>query len=191
LDGTVWGDIIGIRPLRPTDAATLRRMLADPEVANLLYEELGGEVPSTLLLATGIVANRLARRPDFGIVERYGRLIGSVRLWRLSACNRSAMLTIYIGAKDQWGRGRGTDALRLALRHAFGSMGLNRVELHVFAFNTRAIRSYEKVGFRQEGARREALVRHGRHYDVLVMGILRDEFFAREVERVSNTAKET
>jgi RimJ/RimL family protein N-acetyltransferase len=187
----VWGDIIGIRPLRPTDAATLRRMLADPEVANLLYEELGGEIPSTLLLATGIVANRLARRPDFGIVERYGRLIGSVRLWRLSAWNRSAMLTIYIGAKDQWGRGRGTDALRLALRHAFGSMGLNRVELHVFAFNTRAIRSYEKVGFRQEGARREALVRHGRHYDVLVMGILRDEFFAREVARASNTAKET
>lgn len=187
----MWGDIVGIRPLRPTDAATLRRMLVDPEIAHLLYEELGGEIPSTLLLAASIFANRLSARPEFGIVERYGRLIGSVRLWRLSVWNRSAMLTIFIGAKEQWGRGFGTDALRLALRHAFGSMDLNRVELHVFEFNTRAIRSYEKVGFRQEGARRQALVRHGRYYDVLVMGILRDEFFAREVERATNIAKET
>jgi RimJ/RimL family protein N-acetyltransferase len=181
--GAIWGDVVGIRPLRPTDAGVLRRMLVDPELAYLLYEELGSEIPSTMLVAASIAANRLTGRPEYGIVERSGRLIGSIRLWRISEWNRSAMLTIYIGAKDRWGQGCGTDALRLILRQAFGPMQLHRVELHVFEFNARAIRSYEKSGFTREGSRRQALVRHGRYFDIVVMGILRDEFFARELER--------
>lgn len=185
LRGTIWGELVGIRQLRPADAGALRRMVLDPEVAHLLFEEMGGEPPSTLMLAVLIGLNRLSGRPDFAIVERSGRLIGSVRLWRISPRNRSAMLTVFIGDKTRWGRGYGTDALRVVLRQAFGPMGLHRVELHVFDYNARAIRSYEKAGFVREGARREALSRDGRYHDILVMGVLREEFLAREIERRS------
>ncbi|MGE5675007.1 MAG: GNAT family N-acetyltransferase [Mycobacterium leprae] len=180
--GIIWGENVGIRPLFPTDAPMIRRFMTDPEVVHLLFEEEGGDPPSSWALAGMIGMNWLNARPDWGIVERGGRLIGSVRLWRVSVRNRNAMLTIFIGDKNRWGKGYGTEALRLALHQAFGLMQLLRVELHVFEFNTRAIRSYEKVGFVREGARRGALVRNGRLHDILVMGILRDEFYAREAK---------
>ncbi|MDF2629784.1 MAG: putative acetyltransferase [Symbiobacteriaceae bacterium] len=183
MPGVTWGDRVGIRPLRPGDAGALRRFVSDPDVAYLLFEELGGEPPSALLLGTMIFFQMLSSSPDFGIIERGGRLVGSVRLWRVSERNRSAMLTIFIGEKQAWNRGYGQDALRLALRHAFTNMGLHRVELNVFAFNERAIRCYERVGFVREGARREALFRDNRFHDILVMGVTRNEFLAREAER--------
>jgi len=157
--------------------------MSDPEVAYLLFEELGGEPPSVPVLALYIFFQSLGGSPDFGIVEKNGHLVGSVRLWRVSERNRSAMLTIFIGEKRAWNRGYGQDALRLMLRHAFGPMGLHRVELHVFDFNQRAIAAYERVGFVREGARRDALFRDNRFYDIIVMGVTRGEFHAREAER--------
>ncbi|HLN61294.1 MAG TPA: GNAT family protein [Symbiobacteriaceae bacterium] len=181
----VWGELIGLRPLRPSDAAAMRRFVMDPEVAHLLFEEKNGEPPSAFALGLMIFFQNMAMRTEWGIVERDGRLIGSVKLWRISERNRSAMLTIYIGEHSTWSHGYGTDALRLALRQAFGPLGLNRVELHVFEFNGRAIRCYEKAGFVREGVRRSALARGSQYHNILVMGILRDEFFAREAERES------
>ena len=58
-------------------------------------------------------------------------------------------------------------------------MNLNRVWLHVFEFNERAAACYRKCGFQQEGHLRQHRYSEGRYYDVLVMGILRDEFEAR------------
>jgi RimJ/RimL family protein N-acetyltransferase len=49
----------------------------------------------------------------------------------------------------------------------------------VFAFNERAIRSYEKAGFQVEGRHREAIVRDGGRHDELTMGILAAEWRAR------------
>lgn len=184
---TIWGEKVGIRPLWPGDAHALRRFSVDAEMANLLYEDSGGFVPSTLQLALSIAAQWLQGRPDWAIVTPAGQIIGRVLIWRVSEQNQSCMLTIYIGDKAFWGKGCGTEALRLALRRAFGTLGLHRVELHVFDFNKRAIRSYEKVGFTREGARRRALKRGSKYHDILVMGILREEFLALETGRISTS----
>ncbi|MFZ5816598.1 MAG: GNAT family N-acetyltransferase [Bacillota bacterium] len=183
MGGILWGEKAGIRPLRPGDAGALHRFMVDPEVGHLLYEEKSGPVPGPLALAASLWLSALSGRPEWAIVDERERFIGVVRLWRISERNRSAMLTIFIGDRSYWGRGYGSDALRLALREAFGPMDLHRVELHVFEFNHRAIRSYEKVGFVREGVRRQALLRGSRWYDILVMGITREEFAARERER--------
>lgn len=55
-------------------------------------------------------------------------------------------------------------------------MNLQRVELEVLDFNTRARRCYEKVGFRYEGTRRRAVFSGGAYHDSIIMGILREEF---------------
>ncbi|MFZ5824124.1 MAG: GNAT family N-acetyltransferase [Bacillota bacterium] len=179
----LWGEKAGIRPLRPGDAGALHRFMTDPEVAHLLYEEKLGPVPSPLALAASIWLASLSVRPEWAIVDERERFIGIIRLWRISERNRSAMLTIFIGEKAYWGKGYGSDALRLALREAFGPMDLHRIELHVFDFNHRAIRSYEKVGFVTEGVRRQALRRGTRYHDIVVMGITREDFAARERDR--------
>jgi len=180
MHSTIWGERVGIRPLRPWDAGLIRRYALDPEVADLLFEEKAVQIPSTFALAGDILVMVLGSRPNWAIIDLDGHFIGEVRLWRISERNKSAMLTVYIGDRSKWGKGLGTEALRLVLAQAFATLGLNRIELNVFDFNQRAIRSYEKVGFVREGIRRKALRRKGLEHDILVMGILKDEFIASE-----------
>lgn len=183
----LWGQRVGLRRLRPADAKPLLKMVSRPEVARLLFEEVGN-LPTPLWLSILIWSQQLQNRPDFAIVDQTGALIGCVRLWRVSRINRNAMLTIFLGERSRWGRGLGTEALRLCLRFGFDELSLERIELHVFGFNKRAIRSYEKVGFRTEGLRRGALYRDGEFHDILVMGIRRFEFHLAEAAR---SGKET
>lgn len=98
----------------------------------------------------------------------------SVNHW----AHREAWVAIGLGEREYWGKGYGTEAMRLLLRYAFAELNLARVSLGVFAYNTRAQRSYEKVGFVAEGAMRQRLRRDGQWWDMVVMGILREEWQA-------------
>lgn len=83
---------------------------------------------------------------------------------------------IEIGEKECWGRGYGTDALRTLVRFGFEEMNLNRIALDVYDFNERAIASYLKCGFIEEGRRRQDIYKGGRHIDVVMMALLRDDW---------------
>lgn len=109
------------------------------------------------------------------------KLIGFIELeilWN----HRDAFVAIGIGERENWSKGYGTEAMQLALRYAFEELDLARVTLDVFEYNPRAIRSYEKAGFRQEGRMRGLLNRNGRRWDMVFMGILREEWEARNRE---------
>ena len=108
------------------------------------------------------------------------RLIGSCAFSQLDGDNGSALYHITIGEKDAWGQGYGTEATQLMLEHAFARLGLHRIGLSVFAFNERAIRSYQKAGFSIEGRAREAIWRGGRFWDEVSMSILDTEWRARQ-----------
>jgi len=69
--------------------------------------------------------------------------------------------------------------MRILLRYAFEELNLHRLSLSVFEYNSRAIRSYEKAGFVIEGRARQFLNRDGLRYDMIFMGILRDEWKER------------
>jgi RimJ/RimL family protein N-acetyltransferase len=88
--------------------------------------------------------------------------------------SRTALLGIWIG-KPYWDQGLGTDATRTLCRFGFRHMNLQRIELNVFATNPRALRVYEKVGFRLEGTRRRSQFVGGRYVDSYVMGLLAEE----------------
>ena len=66
--------------------------------------------------------------------------------------------------------------MKVLLRYAFEELNLHRVNLSVFEYNPRAIRSYEKAGFRHEGRQRDALHRCGKRWDMLYMGILKSDW---------------
>ncbi len=110
-------------------------------------------------------------------------LIGNCGLHGVDHKNSGAMFGILIGEKEYWGKGYGTDATRLALRFAFDELNLHRVQLEVYDYNVWAIRAYEKAGFSHEGKRREALFREGQYHDVLIMGILRQDWAALRDQR--------
>jgi|WetSurMetagenome_2_1015567.scaffolds.fasta_scaffold878029_1 RimJ/RimL family protein N-acetyltransferase len=106
------------------------------------------------------------------------RLIGFVGLWDLERNHGDAEVGIGIGDRQSWGRGYGTDAMRVILRYGFTELNLKRITLGVFDYNTRAIRSYEKAGFTLEGRMRKAVYRDGSRADIVYMGILREEWQA-------------
>ena len=115
-------------------------------------------------------------RRNFAIETGEGVHIGNIGLHDLDWKNRNAGLGIVIAEKEYWGRGYGSDAVMALLDFAFKEMNLHRIYLSVFDFNQRAIRCYEKCGFRHEGRAREALFRDGRYHDSQLMAILRQEF---------------
>jgi len=104
------------------------------------------------------------------------RPIGFVNLARINGAHRDAWVGIGIGDRACWGRGYGTDAMCVILRYAFTELNLHRVTLGVFDYNPRAIRSYEKAGFKLEGRLRGEMSRQGNRHDILIMGILRSEW---------------
>ncbi len=106
-------------------------------------------------------------------------LIGSGDLEVMWA-NQSAFLAIGIGNPEYWGKGYGSDGLRLLLRYGFNELGLHRIGLNVISNNTRAIRVYEKAGFSYEGAQKEAVFRDGQWLDIVYYGILRRDWVVRQ-----------
>ena len=75
--------------------------------------------------------------------------------WR----HRRARFGIFLG--DRHGRGLGTEATRLVLDWGFNMLGLANVLLEVLTDNERAIRAYERAGFRRLGVRRSAVLGAG------------------------------
>ena len=104
------------------------------------------------------------------------RLIGEVGLDGVQWNQGDTFIGIGLGERDFWGKGYGTDAMRVILRYAFNELNLHRVSLNVFEYNRRALRSYEKVGFKVEGRARKFLCREGKRWDLIFMGILREEW---------------
>jgi len=114
------------------------------------------------------------------VIERLedGRKIGQVDLSGFNWIVGNAWVGIGIGERDLWGKGYGTDAMRVLLRYAFDELNLKRLTLNVFDINQRGIASYEKAGFRREGVLPGGLLIAGKRRDIIYMGILRREWEA-------------
>lgn len=105
--------------------------------------------------------------------------IGFVVLHSIKWASQSAELAIGIGLPEYRGKGYGQDAMRLILNYAFAELNLYRVGLTVMSYNAAARRAYERAGFVQEGAKRQIVHREGERHDLVLYGILRDEWLAQ------------
>ena len=114
------------------------------------------------------------------------KLIGDLNLDVVDWSGRDAFVGLGIGETEYWSKGYGTDTMNVLLRFAFSEINLRRVTLNVFEYNPRAIRSYEKAGFRHEGRMRCLLNREGRRWDELFMGILREEWLDLHPTAITN-----
>ncbi len=102
--------------------------------------------------------------------------IGVVELDGIEWTHGSAWVGIGLGEKEYWGKGYGTDAMRVLLRYGFTEFDLHRISITVYEYNRRAIRVYEKLNFMIEGRARGFLRRDGRRWDMIFMGLLRSEW---------------
>jgi len=166
------GERLLLRPLASTDLRRCVKWFSDPQVIYFL----GRNSPITLAEEERWFRD-YERRTDEQIfaIEVAGTHVGNLGLHKIDRTHRKADVGIVIGESAYWSKGYGTEAMRIALRYAFGELGLNKVSLDVLEYNTRAIRTYEKLGFQPEGLRREDIYKDGRFVNVLRMGILARE----------------
>lgn len=113
------------------------------------------------------------------------KLIGELGLDVVNWSGRDAFVGLGLGETEYWGKGYGTDIMNVLLRFAFTEINLRRVTLTVFEYNPRAIRSYEKAGFCHEGRLRKVLNKEGKRWDMLYMGIRREEWLQRNEPALS------
>lgn len=169
------GELVRLRAREPGDEPSFYRWLNDARVT----EHLAPVYP----ISHQAERAWMAIMPDPGYrnanlsieTTAEGTLIGSARLAVAAPENRSGELSILIGETRFWDGGYGSDTMRALCRFGFEMMGLHRIWLEVLESNARAIHVYEKLGFRHETRRREAVHKFGRWQDVLVMSLLEDD----------------
>jgi RimJ/RimL family protein N-acetyltransferase len=173
------GDKVALRELTSRDLETLRGFVNDPEV--MRSSSVYAPVSDVQQDAWWRTATTNSHATWFAIedVRAEPRLVGTCCLVDIDWIGRAAELRVRIGAKDVWGAGLGTEACELLLRFGFADLNLERIGLRVWGSNARAQRVYQKLGFVVEGRLRRAAFVHGNHEDIVLMGLLRDEWKAR------------
>ncbi|MFJ5547587.1 GNAT family N-acetyltransferase [Streptomyces sp. NPDC093225] len=173
---TLTGKAVQLRPVTAEDVPALLPMFLDPEATRLTGSH--GDHPAD---PEGLRAWYGSRgdqddRLDLAVVDRASdRVVGEAVLNDWDPDNESCGFRISL-VPAALGRGLGTEATRLIVGHAFEGLGLHRVSLEVYAFNPRARRAYEKVGFVAEGVLRHALLWEGERVDATVMSVLAPEW---------------
>jgi RimJ/RimL family protein N-acetyltransferase len=188
LPESIAGRLVVLRRHAPANLGAFRRWYSDPEIARLARYQ---DAPMAAGDIDRFFQSRVSGGGSFAMaihLRDTDRLIGSCALSQLDGDNGSALFHITIGEKDCWGRGYGSEATRLMVDHAFGTLGLHRVALAVFAFNERAIRAYRRVGFLEEGRAREAIWRDGAFWDEIQMSMLEGEWRAIRVRETAAAA---
>ena len=113
----------------------------------------------------------------FSIIQaKTDEMIGTISLENIEHVNQIATLGIFIGEKQARNQGYGTEAIHLILDYGFNYLNLRNIELHVIEFNQRAYACYKKCGFKEIGRRRKCKYINGKHYDLIYMDILKEEF---------------
>jgi len=140
------GELVELRPMVEADRPSLLAVLSDPSVIEW-WDTRGAEHSAEELIAG---------EPDWFVwaIEANGAFAGSIQASEENDPDyRHAGIDIFMAAPFQ-GRGLGTDAVRTVARWLFEVRGHHRLTIDPAAANARAIRTYEKVGFRPVGVMR-------------------------------------
>jgi aminoglycoside 6'-N-acetyltransferase len=165
---TLRGDRVRLRPLEERDFGRLVEIGAEPEVARwwpgLTVDELAKKAAGAEDDTVGLT------------VELDGQVVGLIQFHEETTPDfRHAGIDVFL-ASDCHGRGLGADAMRTLARHLFEDRGHHRVTIDPAAANERAIRCYERIGFRRVGVmRRYWRDPAGEWQDGLLLDLLADE----------------
>lgn len=186
------GEKVRLRPFEDGDAEKMLSILEELDVRRLTGSAGNDEEASRPMTeeekertrAWYAKLNAQTDRLDLAIVDQEsGEVIGEAVFNEYDDEAGNVNFRILIGSAGQ-GQGRGTEAIRLFLRHGFENVGLHRVGLEVFSFNPRAERVYVKNGFVLEGIKREDFMYNGEYIDSKVYGMLRSDYDRVQAERV-------
>ena len=167
------GELVTLRPPDEADAERVVAWFADPEVTRYLAATfpLSLEAEREWLKRTGE-----AKDTVWWIVEAEGRAIGATGIHAIDWLNAHATTGTVIGEKGLWGRGYGSEVMRLRTAYAFRQLNLHKLSSGAFAENERSKRALRKAGYREIGVEREHLWRNGAWHDHWRCEVLRADW---------------
>ena len=172
------GKKVRLREYKKEDVKQAQSFINDPEVKRLLHPGIPYlyTFEDELKWFEGMSATK--ERYSFAIETlEDNKYIGGCGINDIDWKNSVIVVGIFIGDKDYWSKGFGTDAMQVLIKFIFEQMNIHKIKLHVYSFNDRAIKCYEKCGFKQEGILRKEVFKDGKYYDDIVMGLLSEEYF--------------
>lgn len=112
----------------------------------------------------------------FAIIAKDANIhIGNISLQKIDTVSNSAEYAILIGDREYWGKGVATEASHLILTHGFTALNLHRIYCGTSGSNIAMQKLAAKLGFIEEGRRREAFFKNGVYEDIIEYGLLRSE----------------
>ena len=174
-------DRLVLRPLTMGDAPALLAIFSDPLVTRFWSTEPWTDISfAETAVARALECYRDETELRFAVELVRGReVIGTVNLHHFFDQNRRCELG-YAIASAHWGKGYASEALGAALAHAFGEVGLNRIEADIDPRTEASARVLAKMGFRKEGFMPQRWLVHGAYADTVFYGLLRDYWNERE-----------
>ncbi len=173
----IQGRIVTLRAIEERDLELLHKWANDPFVQDGI-----GEIhfPSSMDFHESwyraLKSDRLNQRlavdvPDIGIV-------GMSSLVNIDWRNRHAWHGLILGEADNRGKGYGTDAVMATMRYAFEELNLERLDGAMIEYNELSVSTYcgKRLGWKEEGRRRNYFFRKGRYWDQVLVGVTRQDY---------------
>lgn len=167
------GNKVYLRAVQLEDVPLIVKWKSDPLVRQMA---VGYEAQITLENQEKEVKRAIESDKELYLIivaKETDRAIGYVRINWMDATKRFVWLRYALG--EQRGRGYGKDALKALLAHLF-ARGVHRAEAEVYKFNESSLGLLESLGFNREGLKREAHFDGERYADIVVLGLLTEEF---------------
>ena len=170
------GDRVRLTAIEAADYAEIASWSADSGYLRNLRTSGAAPESTEHVAAFGAADAADPNRFSFAIRENdQPDIIGIALIKDIEWPNRSGWLAIGIGKETHRGRGLGSETVGLLVDFAFGELNLRRLSLSVISYNQRAVKTYLRFGFVEEGVLRKAIERDGSHHDLLIMGLLASE----------------
>ena len=170
------GECVSLRPMRPEEVKLIHAWVNNPDILPYwdgrikTLDEVRADYTSAYFTDDDPYAGRCFA------IEKENIPIGMICYNRIDRDNRNVEFDMLIGDKQYWSQGLGSDALTIFIRYLFTNFSLNRIWLGTHSYNQRALRAYEKVGFKREGVLREDAYMDGKFIDTVVLSLLRKEY---------------
>lgn len=171
------GEKVILRSYEKSDIEKAHKLFNDLEVQRLISPRSifpsSYEQEELFLVDEGISCKDKERAYVFAIQTIEGVYIGGCSYKNLDRKNSTTHIGIAIADKGYWGRGYGTDAMKILIKFLFEEFNIRKILLEVFSYNERAVKCYTKLGFVEEGRLKDQIYRDGKYHDTIIMSLFR------------------
>jgi len=170
----IEGKRIYLREIRLSDVnENYLRWMNDSEVTQFLESRFSPQTLETIKDYVKKTTNFTNSILLAIILKKGDKHIGNIRISNIDRNHGSADIGLMLGEKKEWGKGYGSEAIKLVVDCALNKLNLRRLTAYIYGNNMASIKAFGKAGFKDEGTRKEMRLYKGRYVDEKIFGIVK------------------